>query len=122
MNFCWVTLTVHNMEASLKFYHDIIGLEILKRFNVGEDLEIAMLGKNDGTKVELLCHKSAVGLVHGEGISIGFEVQSLDNALALVKANNIPIKRGPLSPMPSTQFFFIDDPNGIEVQIVEHKK
>ncbi|MHC1747664.1 MAG: VOC family protein [Cellulosilyticaceae bacterium] len=122
MNFCWVTLTVHNMEASLKFYHDIIGLEILKRFNAGEDLEIAMLGKNDGTKVELLCHKSLVGLVHREGISIGFEVQSLDNALALVKANNIPIKRGPLSPIPSTQFFFIDDPNGIEVQIVEHKK
>ena len=28
MNFCWITLNVSNMEKSLKFYHEIIGLKL----------------------------------------------------------------------------------------------
>ena len=44
MNFCWVTLNVTNMENSLKFYHEILGLKISAQFNAGEDREIVMLG------------------------------------------------------------------------------
>jgi len=57
MNFCWIALNVSNMEESLKFYHEIIGLKISERFNVGEDMEIAMLGETYGTKVELIYNK-----------------------------------------------------------------
>lgn len=46
------------MEESLNFYHEIIGLKISERFNVGEDIEIAMLGETDGTKVELIYNKN----------------------------------------------------------------
>ena len=120
MNFCWITLNVSNMEESLNFYHEIIGLKISERFNVGEDIEIAMLGETDGTKVELIYNKKQNVLARSEGLSIGFEVKSLDEAMELFKNKNIPIKRGPISPLPSSRFFFIDDPNGIEIQIVQH--
>ena len=40
--------------------------------------------------------------------------------MELLKDNNIPIKRGPISPAPSSTFFFVDDPDGIEVQIVQN--
>jgi lactoylglutathione lyase len=120
MNFCWVTLYVKNMEESLKFYQEIIGLKVSERFNAGEEMEIAMLGEADGPKVELIYNKKHKVSVQSEGISIGFEVESLDKAMELVKDKNIPIKRGPFSPVPSTRFFFIDDPNGVEIQIVQH--
>lgn len=120
MNFCWITLNVNNMEESLKFYHEIIGLKILERFNAGEEIEIAMLGETDGTKIELIYNKNKNVSAQSEGISIGFEVKSLDKAMELVKDKNIPIKRGPISPIPSTRFFFINDPNNIEIQIVQH--
>ncbi|BAQ13966.1 hypothetical protein CBB2_1856 [Clostridium botulinum] len=120
MNFCWITLNVSNMEESLNFYHEIIGLKISERFNVGEDIEIAMLGETDGTKVELIYNKKQSVLSRSKGLSIGFEVKSLDEAMELLKNKNIPIKRGPISPLPSSRFFFIDDPNGIEIQIVQH--
>ncbi|MBD5642493.1 VOC family protein [Clostridium botulinum] len=120
MNFCWITLNVSNMEESLNFYHEIIGLKISERFNVGEDIEIAMLGETDGTKVELIYNKKQNVLSRSEGLSSGFEVKSLDEAMELLKNKNIPIKRGPISPLPSSRFFFIDDPNGIEIQIVQH--
>ena len=38
-----------------------------------------------------------------------------------VKEKDIPIIRGPISPNPHVRFFFIKDPNGIEVQLVENK-
>lgn len=120
MNFCWITLNVNNMEESLNFYHEIIGLKISERFNVGEDIEIAMLGETDGTKVELIYNKKQNILAQSEGLSIGFEVKSLDETMELLKNKNISIKRGPISPLPSLRFFFINDPNGIEIQIVQH--
>jgi lactoylglutathione lyase len=108
------------MEESLRFYQEIIGLKISGRFSVGEEMEIAMLGETDGPKVELIYNKKQKVSVQSEGISIGFEVESLDKAMELLKDKNIPIKRGPFSPVPSTRFFFIEDPNGVEVQIVQH--
>ena len=120
MNFCWITFNVINMEESLKFYQEIIGLNISERFSVGEEMEIAMLGEADATKVELIYNKKHNVLTRSEGLSIGFEVKSLDEAMELLKNKNIPIKRGPISPLPSSRFLFIDDPNGIEVQLVQH--
>lgn len=118
MNFCWITINVNNMEESLKFYHEVIGLKILERFNPSEGIEIAMLGEIEGTKIELIHNNKNVS-VQSEGISVGFEVKSLDKAIEFVKDKNIIIKRGPISPIPSTRFFFIDDPNGVEIQLVE---
>ena len=46
MNFCWITLRVADMEESLKFYHEILGLPICTRHG-GPDMEIVMLGEED---------------------------------------------------------------------------
>jgi len=121
MKFCWITLTVKNMEESIKFYHELLGVEIAERFKAGEDVEIAMLGEANKPKVELIHYKNNSVTAQASGLSIGFQVESLDKALEYVKEKNIPIKRGPFSPSPITRFFFIEDPNGIEIQIVEHK-
>lgn len=120
MNFCWITLNVKNMEKSIYFYHNIIGLKIAERFMLGNGTEIAMLGEKDGTKVELICKKEDT--VKSTGLSIGFEVDSLEKAMELMREHKIPIIRGPITPTPSTSFFFINDPNGVEVQIVQHNK
>jgi lactoylglutathione lyase len=120
MNFCWITLNVNNMEESLKFYHKIIVLKVLERFNLGEETEIVMLGETNGTKVELIYNKNKNVSVQSHDISIGFQVKSLDETIELFKNKDIQIKRGPVSPMPSIRFLFIDDPNGIEIQIIGH--
>ena len=53
MKFCWVTINVKDMEASLRFYQEIVGLTIDRRFQAGPGVEITFLG-NDETKVELI--------------------------------------------------------------------
>lgn len=118
MEFCWITINVRDMEESLHFYHEIIGLKIAERFKTGDGTEIAMLGEIGGAKVELICNRN--NIVQSTGLSIGFEVDSIEKAIELMNENNITIQRGPISPNPSVSFFFINDPNGVEVQIVQH--
>lgn len=43
MKFCWSTLKVKDMEESLKFYKEIVGLSEEQRFNAGPDTEIVFL-------------------------------------------------------------------------------
>ncbi len=122
MEFCWITIQVNDLEESLKFYHGLLGLKIASRFKAGENIEIAMLGEENKPKIELIDDKNSNNRINTEGISIGFQVDSLDQTMEYLKDKGITIKRGPFSPNPSISFFFISDPNGIDIQLVENKE
>nr|QFU78442.1 Lactoylglutathione lyase [uncultured bacterium] len=118
MKFCWVTFTVKDMEESLRFYQEIVGLTIDKRFEAGPGVEIAFLG-NGETKVELICNKDIKEISIGSNISLGFEVDSVDDMMAFVKERGIAIHSGPFQPNPNIGFFYVLDPNGLKMQFVE---
>jgi lactoylglutathione lyase len=119
MKFCWTTLKVKNMEESIRFYTEIIGLKVVNKFSGGSGVEIAFLG-NGETKIELICDGKSRETTVGNDISWGFEVESLDKALALVKEKGIDIDGGPIQANPHVKFFFIKDPNGMRIQLVEN--
>lgn len=119
MGFCWSTLKVKELEESIKFYRDIIGLEVVNRFSAGPTGEIAFLGKGE-TKIELICDGSNGDIDIGNDISWGFQVDSLENMLALIKERGIHVESGPIEPNPHVRFFFIKDPNGMKIQLVEN--
>jgi lactoylglutathione lyase len=121
MKFCWTTLIVKNLEESLKFYMEIVGLNISRRFNAGPELEIAFLGDGE-TKIELICNKSMKEVNYGHDISLGFEVSSVDEMVAFVKGKGINVQSGPFQPNPHTKFFYVSDPNGLKIQFVENIK
>ncbi len=119
MKFCWSTLRVRNLEVSMAFYTEIIGLEVVNRFIGGQGEEIAFLG-NSETKIELICDGKQRDTNVGNDISWGFEVPSLEKALDLVKEKGISVVNGPIQPNPHVKFFFIDDPDGMRIQLVEN--
>ncbi|PRR79928.1 Lactoylglutathione lyase [Clostridium liquoris] len=119
MKFCWSTLMVKNMEESLKFYKEIIGLQVDRRFKAGPGVEITFLGDGE-TKIELVCNEASNEVNFGQDISLGFEVNSLDETMALVKEKGIDIHSGPFQPNPHTKFFYVLDPNGLKIQFVEN--
>lgn len=114
----WITLRVRDLEASLNFYNRILGLPIQRRFE-SRGREIVMLGTEGQPKIELIQSNDQV-LKPECGVSIGFEVESLDGAIENLKSQGIPIARGPITPNPRLQFFYVLDPDGFEVQIAEH--
>jgi len=119
MKFCWSTLTVNNMDESLKFYQDVVGLALNKRYQAGPVVEIAFLGDGE-TKIELICNKSIKEVNVDKDISLGFEVSSVDDMIELVTNRGIAIHSGPFQPTPQIKFFFVTDPNGLKIQFVEN--
>ncbi|MDF9408717.1 VOC family protein [Pelotomaculum isophthalicicum JI] len=120
MKFCWCTITVNNMEESLKFYQEIVGLSIEKRYMAGPATEIAFLGSGE-TKVELLYHNDVNQNINvGQNISLGFEVNSVDEMIKFIQEKGLKIESGPFQPAPHIKFFFVKDPNGLSIQFVEN--
>ena len=110
---------VNDMEESLRFYQEVVGLTLDRRFSAGPGTEIAFLGDGE-TKVELICGGPRQINV-GPDISWGFSVDSLEETLALVAKKGIPVHGGPFQPNPHTRFFYVLDPNGMKIQFVETK-
>ena len=121
MEFCWSTLMVADMEESLKFYQEIIGLTLVRKFSAGPQMEIAFLGDGE-TKIELICDQTKTEINVGKDICWGFEICSVDEIMTFLKEKGIEIYSGPFQPNPHTKFFDILDPNGMRIQLVEKIK
>lgn len=119
MGFCWCTINVKDMEASLNFYKDIVGLPINRRISIGSK-EMVFLGEGE-TKIELVYHEGAEEITIGKDISLGFEVTSLQEKMKHLKEKGIEVMGDIISPNPHISFFFIKDPNGLSIQFVENK-
>lgn len=120
MNCCWCTITTEKLEESVKFYEEVVGLSVARRFSPAPGTEITFLKDGDGFEIELLqsCkHMNA----EKDGVSLGFEVKSLADALALAKSKNISVFGGPTK-VPGCSFFFVKDPNGVSIQFVENNR
>lgn len=120
MKFLWTTIHVKNMEESLKFYEEVVGLKLANRFNAGPGMEISFLGEDD-TKLELICSEKFQSFNPGNGVSMGFKVESLDEALHMVNEKGYEVVTGPVNPNPHLGYFIFLDPNGYKIQLAEQK-
>jgi lactoylglutathione lyase len=118
MKFLWATILVNDMDESLKFYEEIVGLKLTKRFQSGPGMEISFLGEGE-TKIELICNDNLKKLEAGNRVTLGFKVESLEEKINFVKEKGINIVRGPIEPNPSIKYFIIKDPNGVKIQFAE---
>ncbi|MDX9956933.1 MAG: VOC family protein [Spirochaetia bacterium] len=121
MTFCWTTINVRDLAKSLAFYQDILGLEVKRSMKPAPDLEIAFLG-NGETQVELICHAGNKDIAHGKDISLGFIVDSIDDFTRILAGKGIPVYSGPFQPNPFIKFIYIQDPDGLKIQLVENVK
>ena len=121
MTFCWVTIHVADLDRSLSFYRDFLGLETDRRITPAAGTEIVFLGKGD-TMVELMHAERGSPVLCNTGLSLGFEVSSLEEAMAELARRSIPVEEGPIQPMPTIRFLFIRDPDGVRIQLVENVK
>ena len=119
MNILWATINVINLKETLYFYQQVVGLKIQRRLDMGRGNSITFLGDGE-TKLEIICTNDYKDVDYGDSISLGFEVDSLEDQMALVKREGIAIHSGPFSPAPGMSFFFVSDPNGLKIQFVEN--
>lgn len=113
----WTTITVKNMDDSIKFYNDVLGLELNKRYSPMEGMEIAFLGSGE-TKFELIFNEAIKEIIYKGMVSTGFQVDSVAETSKRLKEMNYKIS-DIIHPVPHIKFFFVEDPNGYKIQLVE---
>ena len=119
MHLCWVTLYVKDMKQSVEFYEQVVGLEVQRTFSIGPGKHFTFLGKGE-TEVELIEDEEKEDVNLGKNISLGFEVDSVEDKIQFIKDKGLNIHSGPFSPSPSIKFFYVMDPNGLKIQFVEN--
>ncbi len=110
MVFAHITIHVANLDRSIVFYK-VFGMEVFRRFG-SHGQEIAFLG--DGpTKLELV--EDGKGSVDYPGISIGFTHERAGELARSIDGGFV----GPMTPAPGVEFYFVRDPDGYTVQILQ---
>jgi lactoylglutathione lyase len=118
MKYLWTTLNVENMEKSLDFYQNTLGLTLKRKFSPAPGMEFAFLGDGE-TEIELFCNEAVKDINPGDSLSIGFKIESTEKFSLFLKEKGIEIHSGPFQPGPSIRFFFVLDPDGYKIQLVE---
>ena len=122
MSYLWTTIKVKNLEESIDFYQEIVGLKVQRRFEAGPEREIAFLAAAAGeTEVELIADQGKDSIDVGGDISIGFEIDSVAEKIRFLKEKGVEVESGPVAPNPEIEFFYVLDPNGVKIQFVENK-
>lgn len=115
MKLTHVTLRVKDLEKSLSFYREITGLEVKMRFQAGPNQEIAFL-ENGETSLELVCNSGHSVAESGNGVSLGFAADSLEDTISLLREKGYETDGNIISPNPQVRFFFARDPDGYTIQ------
>lgn len=120
MQYEHITLYVSDLKEALSFYRDLLGLKLQRRISAG-NMEIVFLGEPGQPSIELI-EAADESLPAASGFSLGFRVESLENATKMMEAAGYSLLRGPISPDPSVRFSFFRGPENVEIQLLEHKK
>ena len=113
-----IHVTIHSacLEESIAFYREVAGL-VIQRDLRPTGAPIVFLADGEGeTQVELIAADEAEKY-SGNGISLGFQVRDPEACREELLAKGYsptPIIR----PNPQTAFFFVKDPNGVDIQFI----
>jgi len=119
--FLHTRMRVSDMEQTIQFYADVLGLEVLERKVSPRGSHLAFLKvPNSDELIELTSFPpSGPVKVQEDLIHLAFQVESLDDAIAWLNAKGVKVTDGPTPTSSGSRFIFIDAPDGYEVELIE---
>ncbi|MCM1989507.1 VOC family protein [Oceanirhabdus seepicola] len=115
----FITVHVKNLEESVEFYKNAFGLFEVRRFSPQEGVNIVFLKDEEKGLIELIENNHMHEVNEGALVSIGFNVEDLNEVLKRLREKDIEIIRGPIEVPSGEKFVFIKDPNGVEIELIE---
>jgi len=114
-------MRVSDMEQTIAFYTNVLGLEVLERKVSPRGSHLAFLKvPNSEELIELTSFPpSGPVKVQEDLVHLAFQVESLDETMTLLNAMGVKVTDGPTQTSSGSRFIFIDAPDGYEVELIE---
>ena len=114
-------MRVSDMDQTIKFYTDVLGLEVLERKTSPRGSHLSFLKVPNSEELIELCSFPPSGpvKVQEDLVHLAFEVDNLDETIRTLNAKNIKITDGPTRSSSGSRFIFIDAPDGYEIELIE---
>jgi lactoylglutathione lyase len=114
-------MRVSDMDQTIQFYTNVLGLEVLERKVSPRGSHLAFLTVPNSDELIELCSFPPSGPVRVQEdlVHLAFQVDNLDDTIAALNAKGIKITDGPTLTASGSRFIFIDAPDGYEVELIE---
>ena len=115
---------LNDLERSVKFYKEILGLEEVRRHKSPRGSELAFLQAPGSEELIELCHFPSSGPVQVQPdlTHLAFEVESLEEFGKHLAAHGLKYSDGPTMREDGAGFAFIDAPEGYEIELMQCAK
>lgn len=117
MEINFVTIHTADLERSIAFYNQVLGMRIGRRFSPRPGMEIAFM-EGSGLQVEFIRDEQTPPF-SGSGISLGFYVPDMEKTAAHLKENLVGILSGPITMKNGVKLLHARDCNGVELGFVQ---
>lgn len=114
-------MRVSDMDQTISFYRDVLGLQVLERKTSPRGSHLAFLSVPNSDELIELCSFPPSGpvKVQEDLVHLAFEVENLDETIRTLNAKQVKITDGPTTTSSGSRFIFIDAPDGYEVELIE---
>ena len=114
---------VDDLERTVQFYRDVLGLEEIKRHKSPRGSELVFL-RTPGSEelIEITCFPGSGPVqVQPDLTHLAFEVENLEAFGRHLAAHGLKYSDGPTTSASGTTFAFIDAPEGYEIELIQKK-
>src|ERR1035437_4344804 len=115
---------VNDLERTIKFYRDVLGLKEIKRHKSPRGSELVFLkapGSEEQIEITFFPGSGPVR-VQPDLTHLAFEVDSLEEFAKHLAMHGLKFSDGPTTSSSGTVFAFIDAPEGYEIELIQKGK
>ena len=112
---------VNDLERTVRFYRDVLGLEEVRRHKSPRGSELVFLKAPESDELIELCHFPSGGPVQVQPdlTHLAFEVGSLEGFAKHLAKFGLKYSEGPHLREDGSGFAFIDAPEGYEIELMQ---
>ena len=114
---------VNDLERTVNFYRDILGLTEIKRHKSPRGSELVFLQTPGSEELLEITYYPGSGPVQVQPdlTHLAFEVENLEKFAQHLAAHGLKYSDGPTTSSNGTTFAFIDAPEGYEIELIQKK-
>ena len=112
---------VKDLEKTVSFYKDVLGLEEVRRMTSGRGSELVFFKAPQSDEEIEICKFDASGPVHvGPDLThLAFEVENMEEFARAAAAKGYALSDGPHRTERGSVIAFIDAPEGYEIELIQ---